>query len=282
MKSNSGQSTLVKPKINGIVFDLDGTIYLGDSALPGVVETIKHLRLKNKKILFVSNKPLQPASEYAAKLTKIGIPATTSDVITSAFVLGYYLSQNEPDLNLYGVGEESLIKELRSYNLKIVNEMIDQDPRDVINPAGIDAVVVSFDRTLDYRKLNTAYQAIQLGARFYATNQDKVCPMPGGAIPDAGATIKALEYITSKQVEMVAGKPSALMMKVAMQRMNLPPSQCLMVGDRLETDIKMGQDAGMFTAAILTGVSKMEDIKRLTKKPDFVLENLNELLDLIE
>ncbi len=150
----------------------------------------------------------------------------------------------------------------------------------MIDPSGVDAGVVSFDRTLDYRKLNTAYQALRLGARFFATNGDKVCPMPGGAIPDAGATIEALEHITDRKVELVAGKPSALMMKVAMQRMGLPPSQCMMIGDRLETDIRMGQEAGMYTAAILTGVTKRADIEKMSWPPSFVIESLDELLEL--
>ncbi len=134
----------------------------------------------------------------------------------------------------------------------------------MIDPQGIDAVIVAFDRTLDYRKLNTAYQALKHGARFYATNGDKTCPMPGGAIPDAGATIAALETITGRSLELLAGKPSTLTVEVAMQRLGLPAERCMMVGDRLETDIRMGQEAGMRTAVVLTGVSTREDVARMS------------------
>jgi arabinose operon protein AraL len=272
----------MKPHVDGLVFDLDGTVYLGDSALPSAVETILELRRRGKRTLFVSNKPLEPGSIYASKLTRIGIPTEPNDIITSAFVLGYHLSHHEPGLQLYVVGEEKLREELRGYGLIILNEFVEQDPKEAIDTSGIEGVVIAFDRTLDYRKINTAYQAIMQGARFFATNGDKVCPMPGGAIPDAGATIAALEHITGRKVEMIAGKPSRIMMAVAMERMGLPPERCMMIGDRLETDIKMGQEAGMLTAVALTGVSTLEDVVRMPTAPDFVLNQLGQLLDLID
>jgi arabinose operon protein AraL len=272
----------MKPVVDGLVFDLDGTVYLGESALPTAVEAILELRRRGKHTLFISNKPLEPGSAYAAKLTGLGIPTETIDIITSAFVLGNYLSRQEPGLNIYVIGEDKLREELRGYGLNIVDELVDQDPKAVINTDTIDVVVIAFDRTLDYRKINTAYQAIMQGARFFATNGDKVCPMPEGAIPDAGATIAALEYITGKKVELIAGKPSKIMMSAAMERMGLPPERCMMVGDRLETDIKMGQEAGMLTAVALTGVSTAAEARRMLKTPDFILDNLSQLLELIE
>ena len=185
--------------IEGFVFDLDGTLYLGEHALPGAVETLSIIRSQGKKALFLSNKPLYPRETYAAKLTSLGIPARPEGVITSAYVLGYHLARNAPNQSYYVIGEENLKAELRGHGLKILDEFSDQDPMDVIDPHGVDAVIVSFDRTLDYRKLNTAYQSLLRGARFFATNPDKACPMPGGSIPDCGATLAAMEYITGRQ-----------------------------------------------------------------------------------
>lgn len=266
--------------IEAFIFDLDGTVYLGDAALPGAVEGIAELRRSGKRTLFVSNKPLEPRDAYARKLTRLGIPTSSEDVITSGFVLGYHLAHTEPHLRLYVVGEENLLNELRGHGLHIVPDFADQDPRQVIVPDGIDAVVVAFDRTLDYRKLNTAYQALVRGARFFATNPDKTCPMPGGAIPDAGATIAALEHMTGRKVELLAGKPSRLMIDVALRRLGVPPERALLVGDRLETDIYMGKLAGMLTAVTLTGVSKRDDVQKMSSPPDFVIENLRQLVDL--
>lgn len=263
--------------VDGFIFDLDGTVYLGESALPRAVEAIATLREMGKRVLFVSNKPLEPRENYALKLTKLGIPAEPDDVITSAYVLGYHLAKTEPQLRLYVVGETNLLMELRGHGLHVINEFMDQSPLEVIQPHGVDAVVVAFDRTLDYRKLNTAYQALMQGAKFFATNADKMCPMPGGGIPDAGGTIAALEHMTGRKVDLLAGKPSRLIMEVALQRLGLPAERVMMVGDRLETDIFMGQQAGMQTAATMTGASTRNDVARMTTPPTYVIENLGDL-----
>ncbi len=265
-------------EVDGFVFDLDGTVYLGDVALPGSVDAITELRRRGKRVLFVSNKPLEPRQNYAAKLTGLGIPTATHEVITSAYVLGHHLARHEPNLTLYVIGEASLRAELRSHGLTVLDELADQDPQAVIDPTGIDAVVVAFDRTLDYRKLNTAYQALLRGARFFATNADNACPMPGGAIPDAGGTIAALEGMTGRKLELLAGKPSHLTMQVAIDELRLPAAQIMMVGDRLETDILMGQQAGMVTALTLTGVATRADVAKMQMPPDYVINTLGDLL----
>lgn len=268
-----------KNRVDGFIFDLDGTIYLGDRALPGAVETIAGLRQRGKQVLFVSNKPLESRQAYAEKLSCLGIPAEAKDVITSAYVLGRYLRLRQPHLNYYVIGEEELREELRSHGLKLVEDRWDLDPKDVVDAEGIDAVIVAFDRTLDYRKLNTAYQALMRGAHFYATNTDKACPMPEGAIPDAGLTVAGLEHITGRKLELVAGKPSGLILEMALECLGLQADRCLMTGDRLETDIRMGREAGMLTAVVLTGVTRAEDLNDSQVLPDLVLHRLDELLD---
>ncbi len=278
MTATTTQSTA----LDGFVFDLDGTVYLGDHALPGAVETIARLRAEGKRALFVTNKPLQPRTVYAAKLTKLGIPTDPDDVITSGYVLGYHLAQHYPTLRLYVIGEPALREELRGHGLTVLEEFDDQDPQEVIDPTGVDAVVVAFDRTLDYRKLNTAYQALINGARFFASNADKTCPMPGGGIPDAGATIAALEHISGRKLELLAGKPSNLIMDVAVARLGVPPDRCLMMGDRLETDMLMGRQAGMKTALVLTGATSAEAAAAAETQPDFVLANIGELLPALQ
>lgn len=264
--------------IEGYIFDLDGTIYTGENALPGAVELVAKLRQLGKKTLFISNKPLEPRQVYAEKLTRLGIPTSTEDVLNSACILGRYLSTHLPGLNLYVIGEESLRQELRSYGLSVVDELWNQDSTQVLNTSSIDAVVVAFDRTLNYRKINTAYQALSSGARFFATNADKACPMPAGKIPDAGATLAMLEYLSGRKVELVAGKPSQLIIQAALDILSLHASSCLLIGDRMETDIRMGIEAGMKTALVLTGVSSQFDLAEADFQPDLVLNDLTEML----
>ena len=140
----------------------------------------------------------------------------------------------------------------------MVDELDDQDPKDVIHPHGIDAVVAAFDRTLDYRKMNTAYQALKQGARYFATNGDNTCPLPGGDVPDAGAILAYMQQLTGRRPELIAGKPSTVILEMALDRLGLTAERCLMAGDRLETDVRMGKEAGMVAAVVLSGVSTRE------------------------
>ncbi|RIK32906.1 MAG: HAD family hydrolase [Chloroflexi bacterium] len=271
--------------LDGFIFDLDGTVYLGDHLLPGAAQTIADLRARGKRVLFVSNKPVDARRTYADKLTRLGIPATEDDVITSAFVLAHTLAHHAPGLRYYVIGEANFLAELRSHGLTVVNdraEWLEQNPLGVIQPDGIDAVVVALDRTLDYRKLNTVYQALRRGARYFATNADKSCPMPGGDVPDAGATIAAYAHITGRTPELIAGKPSPLILQVALERLGLPAARCLMAGDRLETDMQMGHDAGMATALVLTGVTTRAEAAAARPAPSLILENLGELMGQID
>ncbi len=271
------KSNLTPADIQGVILDLDGTVYLGEAALPAAPKAIAALRTAGKRILFVSNKPLYPRENYAAKLVHLGIPAEPDDVITSGYVLARHLARTAPDQRLFVIGEPPLLAEMRNQGLDVISDL-PGDAREVMDVSGVDGVVVAFDRTLDYRKLNIAYQALMRGAHFYATNADKACPMPGGFIPDAGATIAALKHITGRKVEALAGKPSPIIVEVALERLGLPPERCLMVGDRLETDIRMGQQAGMWTAVTLTGASGRADAERLQPPPDFIVANLWELV----
>src|SRR5690606_34863849 len=161
----------------------------------------------------------------------------------------------------------------------VVDELLDQSELGMIQPHGIDAVIVAMDRTLDYRKLNTAYQALRRGARYFATNGDNTCPMPGGDVPDAGATIAAYAHLTGRTPELVAGKPSPLILQVALDRLGLPAARCLMAGDRLETDMRMGHEAGMATALVLTGVTSRAQAEATQPRPTLILDNLGELVD---
>lgn len=264
--------------IDGFLFDLDGTLILGEHVLPGAVETIAGLRNRGKKILLISNKPLESRQAYAAKLTRLGMPVEAAEILTSAYVLTRYLVKNYPEQRFYVIGEEYLRDELRSNGLSIVDDYSEQDEKEVISPIGIDGVVVAFDRTLNYRKLNTAYQALLNGAHFFATNSDKACPMPGGTIPDAGGTIAALEHMTGRKLQVLAGKPSKLMIQAALDLLGFSAEQCLMTGDRLETDIRMGREARMKTALVLTGATQLSDLAGADIQPDWVLERVDELL----
>ena len=251
------------PRYKGYIFDLDGTIYLGDRLVPGARETVKWLRESGCSVAFVSNKPLEPRSSYAAKLTRLGIATRVSEVVNSTQALIRYLREHCPTARLFVIGEQALLNELGRERFALTESVDD-----------IDVVVAAFDRTLCYHKLNLAHQALVRGARFFATNADKTCPVEGGEIPDCAGVIAFLEATTGRKVELVAGKPSRHMLDAAVGQLGVPLRQCLMVGDRLATDVYMGHHAGMDTALGLTGVTTPEMLARSELKPTLVLESV--------
>lgn len=249
------------------IFDLDGTCYLGDALLPTVGETITRLRRMGKRTVFLSNNPTRAAAAYAARLTSFGVPTPPGDVVNSSLVMVDFLQQRIPGGRLFVVGEASLESELAAAGFDIADEA-----------AGVVAVIASFDRTFTYRKLQIAFDAIRAGARFFATNADRFCPVPGGGQPDAAAMIAAIEASTGVPVEAVVGKPSRHMAEAILTRLRLPPERCLMVGDRLETDVVMGLDAGMAAALVLTGATDEAMLARSAVRPTYVVRMLAELL----
>ena len=254
----------------GFIFDLDGTVYLSDRLIPGADEVIRLLREKGRKVTYLSNKPIQPREEYAMKLTRLGIPTDPAEVINSTLVMTNYLKKHAPKAKLFVVGEAPFVDELRKAGFTITEE-----------PREIDYVVVAFDRTFDYKKLNISFQAIKLGAHFVATNPDRTCPVEGGEIPDCAGMIAAIEAVTQKKVELIVGKPSPLIIQTALEAMGLTPGECILIGDRLETDIKMGKDSGIATGLVLTGVTSEETLKGSPIQPDFVFKSIAEVKDLI-
>ena len=257
--------------IEGYLLDLDGTVYLGERLIAGVGEAIEALRSRGRRIVFLSNKPLHSRRDYAEKLTRLGVPTTEEDVVNSSYVLARYLVKRAPGAKVFVIGEEPLRAELRSANLVLTED-----------PEKIEYVIAAFDRTFDYHKLNIGFQALRRGAHFIATNPDRTCPVEGGEIPDAAAVIAALEATTQRKVETIVGKPSLYMTDVALEQLGVPAARAAMVGDRLETDVAMGLNAGLISILTLSGVSSREDLEDSPVQPDYVIESLAELPDLDE
>lgn len=251
----------------GYIFDLDGTVYLGEALLPAAGETLRVLRARGLRTIFISNNPTHAREDYAVKLTRLGVPTSIEDILTSSLVLVGFLQRRMPGARLFVVGEEPLCAELRRSGFELTEQA-----------HNVDAVIASFDRTFVYRKLQIAFDAIRAGARFFATNSDRFCPVPGGGEPDCAAIIAAIEACTHTRVEAVLGKPSSYMIAAALDLMDLPAADCLMTGDRLETDILMGQEAGMSTALPLTGATTESALAGASIQPTYVLRHLGDLL----
>ena len=249
------------------IFDLDGTVYLGDALLPTAGDTIRALRVLGRRTVFLSNNPTHTRETYAAKLTRLGLPTPVTDVINSSLVMADFLRRRLPAGRLFVIGEEPLCEVLRAAGFELT-----EDPRQT------DAVIASFDRTFVYHKLQVAFDAIRAGARFFATNADRYCPVPGGGEPDAAAIIAAIEACTNTQVEAVVGKPSRYMVDAILAVVALPAERCVITGDRLETDVAMGLNSGMAAALTLTGATDEAALAKSAIQPTYVLRQLADLL----
>lgn len=254
---------------DGYVFDLDGTLYLGDGLLPGAADTLAEIRDHGSRVAFLTNKPLDTPAAYAAKLTDLGIPAQPREVVTSTDALLRYLEARAAGATILPIAEPLIIDLLRGAGFGIV----DPDQAE-----GADVVVVSWDRTFDYDKLVAAFRAVRAGARIVATNPDPFCPTPDGDLPDCAAMLAAIEASTGATAEAIVGKPSRHMAETLLDRIALPPSDTVLVGDRLSTDIRMAHEAGMASALVLSGVTRPSALADALFAPDFVLDGVAEIL----
>lgn len=256
--------------MKGFIFDLDGTVYLGERLIEGAAQAIATLRERGDKVVFLSNKPIATRQSYAHKLTKMGIPTSVNDVLNSSLIVARYLQKLcKPQDRVLVIGEEPIRDELREHGI-IMSD----------NPLDVQYVVLSWDRQFTYRKLNDLYQAAIRGATVIASNPDCTCPLEDGQIPDTGALIGALEAATGKPVDLVVGKPSPISAEAAVAHLGLDYASCYMVGDRLETDIKMGNDTGMQSVLVLTGISTREMVEASPQKPTYILNSIKEIVNL--
>ncbi len=251
-------------KRRGVILDLDGTVYRGERLIPGAREAIEWLRRQGHPLVFVTN-AIETQAEHVDKLAGFGVPARPDEIVNAPLVLIRHLSREMPHAVVFPISDPPLVEQLAPHF------------RLSENPDEIDVVIASTDRAFDYRKLNIGFQALKRGARFWATNSDPTWPQASGEIPDAGAVIGALEGCTKRKVELVAGKPSPLVVEAVLEHLGRSASECLLVGDSLGSDITMGKQAGITTVLVLTGVARRADLDGTSVQPDAVLNSLAEL-----
>ncbi|MGD0083710.1 MAG: HAD-IIA family hydrolase [Acidimicrobiales bacterium] len=256
----------------GYALDLDGTVYLGDELLAGAQATVAAIRRNGAKTVFLTNKPLESAAAYAAKLTRLGIPADEADVLSPLGVLCDYLSEHHAGDGVLTVAEPLVDETLRSCGIEVTT-----DPR----AAGV--VVVSFDRTFDYDKLLRAFRAVRHhGAAIVATNPDPFCPTPDGGLPDCAAMLAAIEACTGSRAEAIVGKPSRHMAEALLSRLGVSRADAVVVGDRLGTDVAMAQTIGLASVLVLSGVTGPDELRAAGIRPDYVVNGIGELLSVLE
>lgn len=255
--------------VHGFLLDMDGTFYLGDRLLEGALDFINILRRQNKKFLFLTNNSSKHRSQYAEKINHLGLPITEEAVLTSGEATALYLRDKHPGAELFLVGTPALEKEFRLFGFHLV----DQHPQ---------YVVLGFDTTLTYQKLWKLCDYVRAGVPYIATHPDFNCPTETGFMPDVGAMIAFVNASTGRLPDLVVGKPNRLIVDAAALKMELPIDQLAMIGDRLYTDIALGQTSGITTILVLSGETKLEDLHGSPFQPDFTFENLAGVADWLE
>ena len=259
------------------VFDLDGVIWRGDSAIEGAAACVAALQKRGCRAMFASNNSTRAPQFFSEKLAKMNIHAAPADIVTSTTVTVAHLRGRFADGGrVFVVGEAGLRAQLESVGFEVVPETESED-------ASVIAVVAGLAREFTYADLARAQHYILAGATFIATNRDATFPVENGVLPGAGAVIAAIET-ASGQVPLTMGKPEPEMLKQIVRASGLAPDQVAMVGDRLDTDIACAHRAGIGSVWVATGVVTRETAEAATgeEKPDVLLDDLAELIELLE
>jgi 4-nitrophenyl phosphatase len=251
------------------IFDMDGVLYRGKQALPGVNELIAALEARSLPYLLATNNSTATPADYVQRMAGYGVTVDESHIQTSATATRDFLVRELPDnATLLPIGAPALTEQLQAGTTFQVTD----DPT-----AEVAAVVVGLDREFTYERLNRAMQAIRAGARFIATNADATLPVEDGLLPGAGSVIAAIATASGK-LPTVIGKPETLMMTTAVAQLGVSASKTVMIGDRLDTDILAAARAGLTTALVLTGITSRDDLAGSEIVPDYVFSDLPAIL----
>ncbi len=244
------------------IFDLDGTVYLGNEPIVGTVTFIQNY-WTTKDIFFLTNNTSKNLDTYLKKLRGMGIPATMDRILSPLIPLVDYLRQKEM-LSFYPVGNTEMLAYLRQHLPRC---------RFTDDPAQCQAVLLGYDTELTYAKLQTSCLLLQeKSIPFLVTHPDNVCPSPRGPLPDTGSFLALYEKATGRTPDVIFGKPNPLVLQRLLA--SYAPQEMVMVGDRLYTDMLLGHNAGIDTLLVLSGESSREDVNACTKAPTWVLPHL--------
>jgi 4-nitrophenyl phosphatase len=253
--------------IRHLIIDMDGVLWLGNQPMPGLVEFIDTLRRLGIQFVLATNNASKSTEEYVEKLAQFDVKVYPEEILTSPQATAAYLSQHAPNARIYVIGEPGLVSELTRKGLAVVSGD---------SPAGATHVVVGWDRQLTYAKLVDACLLVRAGATFIGTNPDVTYPDARGIIPGNGATLAALRVSTDVE-PIIIGKPQPEMMIQAMRRMGSTPENTAVLGDRLDTDILGGINAGLTTLLVLSGVTSGDVATAHPVKPDYIFQDIREI-----
>jgi 4-nitrophenyl phosphatase len=251
---------------SGAVLDVDGTVVRGNDPIPGAPAGYRRLREAGIETLFVSNNPTKAPPAYVDRLGAAGYDVDADDVFTAGTVTTRYLREHHAEKDLLCVADPGLLDQFADAGLSTTDDV-----------DAADALVASIDREFDYEDLCTAMWTLERGVPFIGTDPDVIIPAPERDVPGAGAVLNAIAGVAEREPDAVLGKPSDTAIEMVRERLTYPPEECLVVGDRLNTDIALGERAGMTTVLVRTGVTDEDRISAADVTPDHVLDDLGDI-----
>lgn len=255
----------------GAVVDIDGTVLREGAPIPGAKSGLSALRERADRVLFLTNDPTVPPGKYAAHLRELGVEAADEDVLTAAVATVEYLREHHDGERVFPVAEAAVADQLRAADVPVTDD-----------PTAADVVVAGFHREFHYRDMQAALDALGEDVAFVGTDPDRTVPTADGLKPGSGAIVNAVAGVTGRDPDAVLGKPSETTARLAADRLGVPAGECLLVGDRLDTDVAMGESVGMTTALVRTGVTDDAALADSDVQPEYVLDSLADVDEILD
>ncbi|WP_323676950.1 HAD-IIA family hydrolase [Halorubellus sp. PRR65] len=257
-------------EFEGVVFDVDGTLLRGQTAIPGAADAVAAVRDAGASVAFVTNNPTRTPESYVGKLRAAGVEATADEVVTSGSSTVAFLDREHPGDAAFVVGEDGLASQVANASLDVVDD-----------PTAADGVVASIDREFTYGTLTDALTAFDAGVDwFVGSDPDRTIPTDSGLVPGSGAVVESVAAVAERRPDAVLGKPHPFTVDLVFDRLGCDPARALVVGDRLDTDVAFGDRAGATTALVETGVATRADAAASDVTPDHVLADVTGILDI--
>jgi len=246
------------------LLDMDGTFYLGEQLLEGALDFIDVLHRQGCEYLFLTNNSSKDSHQYVEKITRLGLPISRDRILTSGEATAMHIRDQKPGARVYVVGTSALENEFRTRGFLLTEE-------------APDFTVLGFDTTLTYAKLWTLCDLVRAGVPYIATHRDDNCPTETGFMPDIGATIAFVKASAGREPDLIVGKPNRIIADKAAERTGIPVSDMCMIGDRLYTDIALGETAGIPTVLVLSGETHADEVAMSPYQPSYIFQNLGKV-----
>jgi HAD superfamily hydrolase (TIGR01450 family) len=258
--------------LRGVVLDLDGTVYHGDNLLPGVDALVETVRRRDCSLCFFSNNPTHDGADYIRRLQGLGVDAREGEACSSGQVTSEFLHTEHAGDEVLVIGSDAVREQVRATDAVVTER-----------PGAADVLLASWTDAFHYQDLVDALRTVGDGTTFLGTDPDRTFPDENGdPVPGSGAIIRAVAGVVDRDPDQILGKPSPVAVSAAEERLGCGAEEALVVGDRLDTDIRMGERSGMTTVLVTTGVSDRADVDHSDVTPDYVVDSLSEVEPIVE